>query len=129
MSPGTLADLVLLLHFAFILFVLFGGLLVLFRPGFAWVHVPMFLWGALVNITSMSCPLTPLEKHYRTLAGSTGYEGGFIEHYIAPLIYPQGLTQDLGLAVGVGTLLWNALIYAIVIWRRKKPSTLSTQER
>lgn len=117
MSPAALADLVLLLHFAFILFVLFGGLLVLYRRIFAWLHVPMFLWGAVVNIASLPCPLTPLENHYRQLAGQAGYKGGFVEHYIAPLVYPEGLTQELGIYVGVGTLFWNVAIYAFIFFR------------
>lgn len=119
-SAALLADLILLLHFLFILFVLFGGLLVLYRPLFAWLHIPMFLWGAVVNIASLRCPLTPLENHYRQLAGEAGYQGGFVEHYIAPLVYPQGLTQDLGVVVGVGTLLWNAAIYGYVIYRKNR---------
>lgn len=119
MSPALLAELILLLHFIFILFVLFGGLLVMLRPWFAWLHVPMFLWGALVNISALRCPLTPLENHYRHLAGEGGYEGGFVQHYIAPLVYPQGLTQDLGLLVGIVTLLWNATIYTVLLWRLK----------
>lgn len=123
MSPATLADLVLLLHFAFILFVLFGGLLTLYRWWFAWLHVPMFLWGALVNLGGWPCPLTPLENHYRQLAGEAAYQGGFVEHYIAPLVYPQGLTQEMGVIVGSGTLLWNAAIYAFVLVRRRSGSS------
>ncbi|MCW8841721.1 MAG: DUF2784 domain-containing protein [Gammaproteobacteria bacterium] len=117
MPYSTLADLVLLLHFLFILFVLFGGLLVLYRRWTAWLHVPMFLWGALVNLTPWRCPLTPLENHFRQLAGQTGYEGGFVEHYIAPLVYPQGLTADLGMVVGTATLLWNTAVYGFVFYR------------
>jgi hypothetical protein len=120
MSPAIIADLLLLLHFAFILFVLFGGLLVVYRYRFAWLHVPMFLWGAVVNIASLPCPLTPLENHYRQLAGQAGYQGGFVEHYIAALIYPDGLTADLGLVVGIGTLLWNIAIYSLVVWRLRR---------
>jgi len=117
MPHSTLADLLLLLHFAFILFVLFGGLLLLYRRWFIWLHLPMFLWGALVNLTPWQCPLTPLENHYRQLAGQSGYEGGFVEHYIAPLVYPPGLNVELGMAVGTATLLWNAAIYGIVFNR------------
>jgi hypothetical protein len=123
MSPATLADLVLLLHFTFILFVLFGGLLTLYRRWFALLHVPMFLWGALVNLYGWPCPLTPLENHYRQLAGEAAYQGGFVEHYIAPLVYPQGLTQEMGVIVGSGTLLWNAAIYAFVLLRRRSGSS------
>lgn len=120
MSAATLADLTLLLHFLFILFVLFGGLLVLYRPWMAWLHIPMFLWGVIVNLAKLRCPLTPLENHYRELAGQAGYQGGFVEHYIAPLIYPEGLTADLAVVVGSATLLWNILIYGFVIYRRRR---------
>lgn len=120
MSAALLADLVLLLHLLFILFVLFGALLVRYRGWIAWLHIPMFLWGAVVNLASLQCPLTPLEKHYRQLAGESGYEGGFVEHYIAPLIYPEGLTQELGVIVGSVTLLWNIAIYTWLLFSRRR---------
>jgi hypothetical protein len=119
MPAKLTADLILLLHLAFVLFVIFGGLLLWYRRAFAWLHLPMALWGAAVNIASWPCPLTPLEKHYRQLAGQSGYEGGFVEHYIAPLIYPEALTSDLGLTVGVTVIVWNGAIYA-TWWRRAR---------
>jgi hypothetical protein len=111
------ADLILLLHFAFILFVIFGGLLVRYRRAFAWLHLPMALWGALVNLASWPCPLTPLENHYRALAGQQGYEGGFVEHYLAPLIYPEGLGRDLGIVLGLLVIGWNGAIYTLLLYR------------
>lgn len=119
MPAPLAADLILLLHLAFVLFVIFGGLLAWYRRAFAWLHIPMALWGAAVNIGPWRCPLTPLENHYRLLAGQSGFEGGFVEHYIAPLVYPQGLTQDLGLAVGLGVIVWNGMVYGVLIWRRR----------
>lgn len=118
MSDKILADLILLLHFAFVLFVIFGGLLAWYRWRFALLHVPMVLWSASVNIVPWPCPLTPLENHYRLLAGQAGYQGGFVQHYIAPLIYPEGLTHDLGLAVGLAALIWNTLVYGVLWWRK-----------
>ncbi|MFO7593990.1 MAG: DUF2784 domain-containing protein [Pseudomonadota bacterium] len=120
MSAATIADITLLLHLLFILFVLFGGLLPLYRPWFAFLHIPMLLWGVIVNIAPLRCPLTPMENHYRQLAGQAGYEGGFVEHYIAPLIYPEGLTADFGIFVGSATLLWNVLVYGFVIYRKRR---------
>lgn len=120
MGAATLADLTLLLHLLFILFVLFGGLLALYRPWIALLHIPMFLWGVIVNLAKLRCPLTPLEKHYRELSGQEGYQGGFVEHYIAPLIYPEGLTADLAVLVGSATLVWNLLIYGFVIYRKRR---------
>jgi len=119
MSARLAADLILLVHFAFVLFVIFGGLLVWYRRAFAWLHIPMAAWGAIVNIASWQCPLTPLENHYRLLAGQSGYEGGFVEHYIAPLVYPAGLTRDMGLYLGLAVIVWNAAIYGICIYRRQ----------
>lgn len=117
MTFRLLADAVLLLHLVFILFVIFGGLWALREPRIAWVHVPMFLWGATVNLMHWVCPLTPLEKRLRDLAGDEGYEGGFIAHYVGALIYPEGHSLNLGLILGVSALIWNAVVYAFVIWR------------
>jgi len=120
MSARILADLTLLLHFLFVLFVIFGGLLAWYRRTFAWAHLPMVLWSAAVNIGPWRCPLTPLENHYRQLAGQSGYEGGFVAHYIAPLVYPEGLTHDLGLAVGLAVIAWNGIVYGVLWWRLRR---------
>jgi len=120
MSARLAADLILLLHFAFVLFVIFGGLLVWYRRAFAWLHIPMAVWGAIVNIASWQCPLTPLENHYRLLAGQAGYEGGFVEHYIAALVYPKGLTSDMGLYLGLAVIVWNVAVYGTIFLKRKR---------
>ena len=114
-----LADLVLVIHLTFVLFVVFGGLLALRWPRVAWVHVPVALYGATIEFVGFICPLTPLEIALRRRGGEAGYEGGFIEHYITAALYPTGLTREIQLALGVGVLLLNAIVYAIVLRRHK----------
>ena len=114
-----LADLVLVIHLTFVLFVIFGGLLALRWPRVAWVHVPVALYGATIEFVGFICPLTPLEIALRRRGGEAGYEGGFIEHYITAALYPTGLTREIQLALGVGVLLLNAIVYAIVLRRHK----------
>ena len=95
MLLSLLADLVLVVHATFILFVVLGGLLLLWQPRIAWVHIPCAIWGAWVELAGWICPLTPLEVDLRTRAGEIGYEGGFIERYVTAALYPQGLTLSL----------------------------------
>ena len=113
------ADLVVAIHFAFILFVVGGGLLVLRYPRLAWVHVPAAAWGAGIELVGGICPLTPLENALRRAAGQAGYDSGFIEHYLLPVIYPAGLTSAVGLVLGLGVLLVNGALYAL-LWRRRR---------
>ena len=117
MGYRLLADVVVVAHLAFIAFVLAGGMLVLARPGFAWIHLPAVAWAAYAELTSTICPLTPLENILRTRAGQAGYEGGFVEHYLIPLIYPPGLTSSTQCVLGVIVIVLNAAIYAAVWWR------------
>ncbi len=117
MLYSILSRLIVLLHFAFILFVLFGALLVLKWPKIAWLHVPLALWGIIVEYFNFICPLTPWENHFRKLAGSTVYESGFIAHYIIPLMYPEALSRNLQFILGSVVLLINCLIYGIRIRR------------
>jgi hypothetical protein len=112
-----LADLVVLVHAAFIAFALAGGLLVLRHRSLAWLHVPAAGWAALIEFSHGICPLTPLENDLRRAAGGAGYPGGFVEHYLIPLIYPAGLTSRLQLALGVAVVALNVAVYAAV-WRR-----------
>lgn len=113
----VLADIVVVTHLLFLIFVGFGGLLVLRWRWIAWLHVPAALWGAAIALIGWTCPLTPLENLLRKRAGQEGYEGGFIENYILPLIYIEGLTSPLYAALGVGVIVVNAAIYAWA-WRR-----------
>ena len=119
MIPRLAADSVLVAHLAFIVFVLAGGLLVLRRPIWAALHLPAVAWGAFAELTGTLCPLTPLENSLRRAAGAAGYEGGFIEHYMLPLIYPAGLTPRVQIVLGLVVLLVNVPIYALA-WRRWK---------
>jgi len=119
MVSNILADLILLSHFLFVLFAVLGGLFVLYKRWFLWLHLPAVLWSAVVNLAGWICPLTPLENSFRAAAGQAGYQGGFIEHYIAPLIYPGGMTRELELIAGVSVLVWNGLLYTFVIFRRR----------
>ena len=109
------ADLVLFAHFLFAAFAVFGGLLSLRDPAWAWVHVPVVLWSAIVNLMGWTCPLTPLEQALRIRAGQTGYSGGFIQHYIGQAVYPRGMPRRLALIAGFSILIGNALVYAMVL--------------
>jgi hypothetical protein len=108
---GRLAELVVVLHFCFVLFVLFGGALALRWPKMVWLHLPAAAWGALISFAGWVCPLTPLEKWLRRQGGAAGYEGGFVEHYILPVLYPRGLTHEVQIALGVIVILLNVVIY------------------
>lgn len=112
-----LADLILVLHLLFILFVVFGALLVLRRPRLAIVHLPAALWGAMVELGGWPCPLTPLENYFRRKSGAVGYRTGFVEHYLLHLIYPSGLTPEMQVFLGLAVLLVNGLLYGLVLLR------------
>ena len=120
----ALADLVLVVHLAFVLFVVLGGLLVLRWPRLAWLHVPAAIWGVLIEYTGWICPLTPLENSLRMRGGEAGYSGGFIEHYIQPLLYPAGLTRSTQVVLGSLALVLNLTAYAIVVSRMRRREVL-----
>ncbi|HEY8259168.1 MAG TPA: DUF2784 domain-containing protein [Gemmatimonadales bacterium] len=109
-----LADLVLGLHFLFVLFVVIGGLLLVRWPRLAWIHLPAAVWGAVIELGGWVCPLTPLENMLRARAGEAGYEGGFIEHYILPVLYPGNLTRGIQLALAAVVIVVNLGIYGYV---------------
>jgi hypothetical protein len=115
----VLADLVVLLHFAFVAFVVLGGLLVLRWPRVAWLHLPAVAWGAFVELYLHYCPLTPLENRLREQGGLETYGTGFIDHYIMPVIYPPGLTPTMQLWLGI---LLVAAYVAIYGWAWRKHS-------
>jgi hypothetical protein len=115
----ALADAVLVLHLGFVLFVVLGGLLVLRRPKLAWPHIPAAIWGVLIEYTGWICPLTPLENSFRARGGQPGYGGGFIQHYIQPVLYPAGLTRSTQVILGSIVLILNLAAYGIVISRMR----------
>lgn len=117
---GILADLVAVLHFLFILVVVFGGLAVLRWRRLVWFHVPAVAWGAWIEFVGWGCPLTPLENWLRRSGNLADYETGFIEHYLLPIIYPAGLTRNIQLILGSLVILINLLIYAFFFRQRKK---------
>jgi hypothetical protein len=118
----ALADLVLLVHLAFVLFVVLGGLLVLRWPKTAWLHLPAAAWGVLIEFAGWICPLTPLEVSLRVRGGESAYAGGFIAHYVTALLYPAGLTRGVQVFLGSGALLLNAGIYSYIALRRRPPA-------
>jgi uncharacterized membrane protein YhhN len=115
----VLADLVLVIHLAFVLFVVVGGLLVLRWPRLAWLHLPAAVWGVLIEYMGWICPLTPLENSFRVKGGEAGYSGGFIQHYVQPTLYPAGLTRSTQIVLGSIVLVLNLAAYAIVLRRRR----------
>lgn len=120
MTYRVLADAILVIHLCFVVFVALGGFLVLRWRWVAWLHLPAAIWGALIEFMSWICPLTPLENELRRLGGEAGYAGGFIDHYIIALIYPEGLTRGAQIAVGIAVLAVNAAIYLRVFHFSKR---------
>ncbi len=116
---GLLADGVLIAHLAFILFVMLGGLLVLRWPKLVWLHMPAVVWGIYVELSGRICPLTPLENSLREVAGQRGYSGGFIEHYVTALIYPDGLSRTMQMVLAIVVIVVNASVYALFVRRRR----------
>jgi hypothetical protein len=119
MTYRLLADLVLLLHLGFILFVVLGGFAVARRPWLAWLHLPCVGWGAAVELMGWYCPLTPLENHFLRLAGETGYGSDFIQHYLLAGIYPEGLSREVQIGLGLAALLLNGVIYGRLLYKRQ----------
>jgi Protein of Unknown function (DUF2784) len=111
---STLADVVLAAHFLFVLFAVFGALLVLVDWRVALLHVPAVAWSSVVNLANWTCPLTPLEKSFRSRAGQEPFEGGWIAHYLAPLVRPLGMPRRLELVAGISIIVWNLLVYGVI---------------
>lgn len=110
-----LADAVVILHLLFVLYVVAGGLLALRWPRSLWLHVPAVTWGVLLEFNGWPCPLTPLEQGLRRAGGEAGYAGGFVDHYLLPVLYPAGLDRDMALWLGVLVLVINALVYGLLL--------------
>lgn len=120
MIAGLAADMIVLVHLGFIMFVALGGFLVIKWHNIAFLHIPCALWGVLIAFGGWICPLTPLEMHFRQLAGIAGYDGGFIDHYVMPIVYPAGLTRGMQIAFGVTILVVNLLVYVRVLVNRNR---------
>jgi len=113
------ADSVVLIHFSFILFVIFGGFLVIKWRKLIWLHLPAAFWGAMIEFFGWICPLTILENKLRQGSEQGAYSTGFIEHYIIPLIYPAGLTRDIQLLLGVVVVIINLFVYIVIVKKIK----------
>lgn len=122
MLERAVADAIVVVHAAFIVFACLGGLLAWRHPGWALVHLPAAAWAAYVELSARICPLTPLENAWRRRAGDAGYDGGFVEHYLVPLVYPAGLTPRVQAWLGLGVIALNVAIYAVafVRWRARR---------
>ena len=119
MIYSYLADLIVLLHISFVLFVLLGGFLLFWKPATALYHFPAVLWAAGLEFWGWICPLTPLENMLRTRAGASGYATGFVEHYLIPLLYPAVLTGNMQIGIGLIVLIVNSVIY-LYVWQKTK---------
>jgi len=113
------ADVVVFIHLAFVVFVIAGGLLVFRWRWIAWLHLPAVLWAALLEFYGWLCPLTPLEQKLRASAGQTAYGGGFVEHYILPVLYPAGLDESMQFQIGSLVIAINIAVYGWLLWRLK----------
>ncbi|KPK82220.1 MAG: hypothetical protein AMS25_03360 [Gemmatimonas sp. SM23_52] len=123
-SYRLLADLTVVVHLAFVLFAVAGGLLVLRWRRVVWLHVPAAVWAALIEFYGWLCPLTPLENWFRVRSGASGYRGGFVEHYILPVLYPRALTRELQIVLGIFVLAVNLSIYSWLLIRVAKARSL-----
>lgn len=121
MGYVVLADLTVLVHFLFVLFVVFGGVVVLRRHWLAWLHLPAALWGVMIELGGWVCPLTYLENHFRHLGGESGYSGTFLARYLEPVLYPLGLTRHVQVVFGFSALFINLAIYVRVLRKRNPP--------
>jgi Protein of Unknown function (DUF2784) len=117
LKKSLAADFVLFFHFLFALFAVLGGFLALVDPRVMLVHIPAVVWSSIVNLANWTCPLTPLEKKLRRQAEQHAFEGSWTQHYIEPLVRPLGMPRRMELVAGVSIVVWNAIVYSIVLWK------------
>jgi hypothetical protein len=124
-SYRFLADLLVIFHFAVVLFVIGGASLVLWRRWIAWVHLPVVAWVIFAECFQYLCPLTYLENWLRDRGGAGSYHGDFVAHYIMPVLYPEGLTPRIQVTFGVLVFAINAALYALAFHRRRSVPAVS----
>jgi hypothetical protein len=117
---STIADALVVVHFAFTAFVIFGGFLCWRWPRLALAHLPALAWGCWIEVSHSVCPLTPLENHWRLLAGEAGYQEGFLAHYLVRVLYPPGLTWHVQAELAVLLVAINVVAYAGLARRRRR---------
>jgi hypothetical protein len=128
MLEQIIADILLIIHLCFIGFVVFGGWLLIRWNWMILFHLPAVVWGAMLEFRNWTCPLTPLEQHFRALAGQAGYRGSFIEHYLLPLIYPGGLTRSIQISIGIFVIVVNVAIYGYWLSRLRRHTLKSGRQ-
>ena len=114
-----LATLTLIIHFLFIIFVIFGGLLFFVKRWTLYFHIPAFIYGVYVELTQSICPLTYLENYFLTKANLASYSTSFIQNYLYAIIYPINLTKEIQIGLGIALLIINGIIYGFIIKRKK----------
>ena len=120
MLDRFLADAVVVFHVLFIAFAIGGGLLVLRWRRVVWLHLPAVAWAVLVEVMSWPCPLTPLENYFRRRGGMAGYHESFVDHYVMPVLYPEGLTDQTQFLIGSFVFAVNVAVYSTVVWRWRR---------
>ncbi len=117
------ADLVVVIHLAFVIFVVLGAVLTLWRRWIIWLHFPAFLWAVWIEFTGGICPLTPLENWLRIKGGQGGYAGDFVATYLLPVLYPAGLTRNVQLLLAMMVIVINVAIYGSIFYKRSREKT------
>ena len=123
MPYGIFADIVVLVHLAFVIFAVLGAILILWRRWIVYLHIPAFLWAIWIECSGGICPLTPLENWLRIKGGQGAYEGDFVAGYLWPLLYPAGLTRNVQLILGMTVIVVNVAIYGFIFYKRNQKKT------
>lgn len=128
---AILADALVVVHLLFVVFVMAGGFLLARWPRLVWLHLPAATWGALIEFTGGICPLTPLENRVRDLSGESRYSGGFVEHYLLPILYPENLALPVQMVLGGVVVAVNLVAYALAYrtWRCRRRRTVQSSGR
>jgi len=116
----TLANVVVVIHLSFVIFVVLGAVLTLWRRWIIWLHFPAFLWAVWIEFSGGICPLTPLENWLRIKGGQGGYESDFVATYLLPVLYPAGLTRNVQLLLAITVIVINVAIYGSIVYKRSR---------
>ena len=125
----VLADIVVCFHFAFVLFVIFGGLIYYFWSNVPYLHLPAVFWGLWIELSGSVCPLTPLENWLVLNAGSSDVRSSFIEQYITQFLYPTGLDQNFKYYLAIGLAIFNLIIYIHILRKKGKRRNMNIHDR